>query len=274
MGILDGTIPLTLTQLGMIAVIIIILFIAMIFLLMFYWDVKTKFNDVYVRIYCQKHQLPIIRLIDFSGREAYLIGDKDKDYDLKFKGKERNVLVDPAYLSKMPSNHLTDGTKVYDFHTNYHFPIDKVGVSGLVALFRRIRAECSQLLPIRDDFVILELMGKNSNDLKLDCEKVLSRFDVDDEECTAHELALTIESIKSQLKDWHIEQGYMSINQAISRLPFGTFAIDISQIEEVTEQNYENEFGKRSKELMLYMTVACGLILCSGITVYIISLTQ
>jgi len=268
------SISLTLTQLGMVGVLILILFGLVMFFGMFWWDIKTKFNDVYVRQYCAKKHLPIIRTIDGAGREVYLIGDKDKDYDLKFKGKERNVLVDPAYLSKMPSNHLSDGTPLYDFHTNFHFPIDKVGVSGVVSMFRKIRSEYAQLIPIRDDFVILELMGKNSADLEDDCEKVLGRFDVDKEDCSPTDLALVIESIKANLKEWKIEQGYMSVNQAVSRLPFGTFSIDISQIEEVTEQNYENEFGKRQSEMMMWMTVIGGIILCAGIAVYIISMSQ
>jgi len=268
------SISLTLIQLGMVGVLILVLFGTTMFFGSFWWDIKSKFNDVYVRRYCTNKHLPIIRTIDGSGREAWLIGDKDKDYDLKFKGKERNVLVDPAYLSKMPSNHLPDGTALYDFHTNFHFPIDKVGVSGVVSMFRKIRSEYSQLIPIRDDFVILELMGKNSNDLEEDCAKVLGRFDVDEEEFSAKELAVVIENIKSNLKNWKIEQGYMSVNQAVSRLPFGTFAVDISQIEEVTEQNYENEFGKRQSEMMMWMTVIGGIILCSGIAVYIISMTQ
>jgi hypothetical protein len=268
------SISLTLVQLGMIGVLILILFGLTMFFGMFWWDIKTKFNDVYVRQYCAKKRLPIIRTINGAGREAWLIGDKDKDYDLKFKGKERNVLVDPAYLSKMPSNHLSDGTALYDFHTNFHFPIDKVGVSGVVSMFRKIRAEYAQLVPIRDDFVILELMGKNSKDLLEDCEKVLGRFDVDKSECSAADLAFIIEDIKSNLKNWQIEQGYMSVNQAVSRLPFGTFAVDIAQIEEVTEQNYENEFGKRQSEMMMWMTVIGGIILCAGIAVYIISMTQ
>jgi hypothetical protein len=268
------SISLTLIQLGMVGVLILILFGTTMFFGMFWWDIKSKFNDVYVRQYCRKKNLPVIRTIDGSGREAWLIGDKDKDYDLKFKSKERNVLVDPAYLSKMPSNHLPDGTKLYDFHTNYHFPIDKVGISGVVSMFRRIRKEYPQLNPIRDDVVILELMGKNSADLIEDCQKVLGRFDVDEDECSVQDLANTIESIKSNLKNWKIEQGYMSVNQAVSRLPFGTFAVDISQIEEVTEQNYENEFGKRQSEMMMWMTVIGGIILCAGIAVYIISMTQ
>lgn len=268
------SISLTLIQLGMVGILILILFGLTMFFGMFWWDIKTKFNDVYVRQYCAKKRLPIIRTINGAGREAWLIGDKDKDYDLKFKGKERNVLVDPAYLSKMPSNHLPDGTALYDFHTNYHFPVDKVGVSGVVSMFRKIRNEYAQLLPIRDDFVILELMGKNSKDLLEDCDKVLGRFDVDESECSAADLAFIIEDIKSNLKNWQIEQGYMSVNQAVSRLPFGTFAVDIAQIEEVTEQNYENEFGKRQSEMMMWMTVIGGIILCAGIAVYIISMTQ
>lgn len=254
--------------------VIVIQFIIIMSLGNFWWDIKTKFNDIYVRRYCAEKHLPIIRTIDGAGREAWLIGDKDKDYDLKFKGKERNVLVDPAYLSKMPSNHLSDGTPLYDFHTNFHFPIDKVGVCGVVSMFRKIRAEYSQLIPIRDDFVILELMGKNSNDLEADCEKVLGRFDVNEKDCSATDLSIIIEQIKSNLKEWEIEQGFMSVNQAVSRLPFGTFAVDISQIEEVTEQNYENEFGKREKELWLYASIICGLFLCAAIAVYILSLTQ
>ena len=268
------SISLTLIQLGMIGVLILILFGLTMFFGMFWWDIKTKFNDVYVRQYCAKNMLPIIRTINGAGREAWLIGDKDKDYDLKFKGKERNVLVDPAYLSKMPSNHLSDGTALYDFHTNFHFPIDKVGVSGVVSMFRKIRAEYVQLVPIRDDFVILELMGKNSKDLIDDCEKVLGRFDVDEKDCSPEDLAYIIEDIKSNLKNWQIEQGFMSVNQAVSRLPFGTFAVDIAQIEEVTEQNYDNEFGNRQSEMMMWMTVIGGIILCSGIAVYIISMSS
>jgi hypothetical protein len=266
------SISLTLIQLGMIGLLILILFGAVMFFGMFWWDIKTKFNDVYVRQYCTKKHLPIIRTINGAGREAWLIGDKDKDYDLKFKGKERNVLVDPAYLSKMPSNHLSDGTPLYDFHTNFHFPIDKVGVSGVVSMFRKIRDEYAQLIPIRDDFVILELMGKNGSDLESDCKKVLGRFDVDEDECSPKDLTEVIESIKSNLKDWKIEPGYMSVNQAVSRLPFGTFAVDIAQIEEVTEQNYENDWGQRNSMIMTYGMA--GLLICvgGGIAVYIISM--
>jgi len=268
------SISLTLIQLGMIGVLILILFGLTMFFGMFWWDIKTKFNDVYVRQYCAKKHLPIIRTIDGSGKEASLIGDKDKDYDLKFKGKERNVLVDPAYLSKMPSNHLSDGTALYDFHTNFHFPIDKVGVSGVVSMFRKIRAEFSQLIPIRDDFVILELMGKNSNDLEADCEKVLGRFDVDEGECSSKDLVEVIEQIKSNLKNWKIEQGYMSVNQAVSRLPFGTFAVDISQIEEVTEQNYENDWGQRNSMVITYGMAGLLVLVGAGCCIYIASMAM
>lgn len=265
------SIALTLTQLGMIGLIILVLFGTTMFFGMFWWDIKTKFNDVYVRQYCRKHNLPIIRTIDGSGREAWLTGDKDKDYDLKFKGKDRHVLVDPAYLSKMPSNHLPDGTKLYDFHTNFHFPVDKVGVSGVVSMFRKIRDEYAQIALIRDDFVILELMGKSSMDLQDDCQKVLDRFDVDEADCSAQDLAIIIENIKGNLKNWDIEQGYMSVNQAVSRLPFGTFAVDISQIEEVTEQNYENELGKHTATMMNYAFAAMFVLIGGGVAVYIIS---
>jgi predicted AlkP superfamily phosphohydrolase/phosphomutase len=85
-------------------------------------------------------------------------------------------------------------------------------------------------------------------------------------------LAVLIEQIKANLKEWKIEQGYMSVNQAVSRLPFGTFAIDISQIEEVTEQNYENDWGQRNSMIMTYGMA--GLLICvgGGIAVYIISM--
>lgn len=268
------SVSLTLIQLGLIGLVIVGLFFSTIWFGSFWWDIKTKYNDVYVRRYCEKKHLPIIRVIDGSGRESWLIGDKDKNYDLKFKGKERNVLVDPAYLSKTPSDQLPDGTRIYNYHTNFHFPIDKVGVSGIISMFRRIRSEYAQLEPIRDDFVILELMGKGSKDLILDCQKVLGRYDIDEEFFSADDLALIIEDIKSNLKKWKVEQGFVSINQAVSRFPFGTFAIDVNQIEEVTEQNYENELGKRQSEMMMWLTVIGGIILCSGIAVYIISLAQ
>jgi len=268
------SVTLSLLQAGMVAGVILLFFATTMFFGMFWWDIRTKFNDIYVRRYCTKHHLPIIRTIDGSGREAWIIGDKNKDYDLKFKGKERTVLVDPAYLSKMPSNHLPDGTKIYDYHTNYHFPIDNVGVSGIVSMFRNIRKLYPELLPIRDDFVILELMGKNSADLIPDCEKVLGRFDINDEECSAEKLALVIDGIKSHLKDWKIEQGFMSVNQAVSRLPFGTFAVDISQIEEVTEQNTMNDWGERNSMLLTYGMAALFVLIGGGVAIYIISLAM
>ena len=36
-----------------------------------------------------------------------------------------------------------------------------------------------------------------------------ARFDVDESECSATDLAFIIEDIKSNLKNWHIEQGFM-----------------------------------------------------------------
>lgn len=269
-----SSVALTFMQLGLIGLVILILFGTTMFFGMFWYDVRSKYNDVYVRRQCASKLLPMIRLLDLSGLESYIIGDKDKKYDLKFKGKERNILVDPAYLSKMPHDRLHDGVKVYTFTTLFHFPIDKVGVSGVITMFRNIRTEYPELMNVRDDFVILELMGKNSEDLPIECAKVITRYDINDEVFTPEDFAATIEKIKSQLKGWGIEQGYMSVNQAVSRLPFGTMARDISAIEEVTDEIHDNEWGKQNSMIMTYGMAAMFVLIGAGIAVYIINLAM
>lgn len=257
------SIELDLLQIGMVAGVIIIEFIGLLYFGNFWYDIKTKMPDVYARQTAAKKKLPIIELMLGSGRILVGIGDKDKNYDLKFKQKEDiGFLVDPALLSKHPHNHYPDGTPRYEYGTDFHFPNDSLGIRGVISVIRNIRKEYPLLDRIRDDFVFLELLSKEGEDLINDCTFVLSRYEAesDDDIITAESFAETIEEIKTNLKKWKVESGFYTNKQALDRLPFGTFAKDIEAIEEITELNARNELDTKMKEMWMYVTIFAAVV--------------
>lgn len=266
------SVSLDLIQLGIGFAFIFIEFLIIMWLGIFWYDIKTKMPDIYARQYAKKKKQPLINLFLGSGRILTGTADKDKKYDLKFKQKDDvGFLVDPALLSKHPHDHYTDGTPVYNYGIDFHFPIDSLGVRGIISLIRNIRKKYTELDRIRDDFVFMELLSKEGEDLVKDCEFVLDRYEAETKEdiLTSQELASTIEEIKTNLKRWNVEPGFFTIKQALDRLPFGTFAKDIEAIEEITESNARSELDNRMREIWTYVTIS-GVIIGFMVVAYLV----
>jgi hypothetical protein len=218
--------------LGLEWMMIIMVPIAMIGYILFafyYISIKRDAPEAAVYALARKKHLPIMRIVDKSGREELYVAKKDKEGDLDFynkKFKDLGIFIDPRVLSEVPEDRTHDGVPIYHYSIDLSVPISNKNVRAFTTILGFVRQQYPQL-NFLDDLSLIEMIATPRDNLAHDCANYIDDYE---SEITLEELVETIVAIQDKASIMPIESGFFSYSEAFKNISTAMLPQDINQI--------------------------------------------
>ena len=218
--------------LGLEWMLVILIPVAMLGYILFafhYISIKRDAPESAVYALARKKHLPIMRIVDKSGKEEMYVAKKDKDGDIDFYSKKFNdlgIFIDPRILSEVPEDRTRDGVPIYHYSIDMAVPVSNRNVRAFTTIIQFVRKQYSQL-NFLDDLSLIELVATPRDNLAHDCGNYIDEYET---QISLEELvALTVE-IQDKASIMPVDSGFFSYTEAFKNIPTAMLPQDINQI--------------------------------------------
>lgn len=192
-------------------------------------SIKRDAPEAAIYALARKKHLPIMRIVDKSGREELYVAKKDKKGDIDFYNKkfsDLGIFIDPRVLSEVPEDRTHDGIPIYHYSIDLAVPVSNKNVRAFTTILQFVRKQYPQL-NFLDDLSLIEIIATQRDDLVHDCGNYVDEYET---EMSLDELVSTIVEIQDKASIMPVASGFFSYTEAFKNIPTAMLPQDINQI--------------------------------------------